>query len=120
MGSNITNRVFTQHGRCGALLASDPSRVCARRTHADRVHSDSRGIWTDDECAKDVPCADPVQHPPHYTRGRIEVWDFIADQQLGFLEGNIIKYVCRHKHKGNPKQDLEKAKAYLEKLIASL
>ena len=63
---------------------------------------------------------DPVQNPAHYTQGKIEVWDFIADQDLGFLAGNVIKYVCRYRHKGNPKQDLLKARAYLDKLIGSL
>lgn len=60
---------------------------------------------------------DPVKHPAHYTQGKIEVWDFIVDQRLGYLAGNVIKYVCRHEHKGNPLQDLQKARAYLDRLI---
>ncbi len=63
---------------------------------------------------------DLVNHPKHYTVGRIEVWDFIVDQKLGYLAGNVVKYVCRHEHKGNPLQDLKKARAYLEKLIAQV
>jgi hypothetical protein len=35
---------------------------------------------------------------------------------MGFLEGNIIKYITRYKHK-NGKNDLLKAKEYLLKLI---
>lgn len=35
---------------------------------------------------------------------------------LGFCEGNIIKYICRYKEK-NGLQDLEKAKHYIEMLI---
>jgi len=54
--------------------------------------------------------------PPYYKRGKTEVWDFIMEQNLGFLEGNIIKYVCRYKGK-NGLEDLIKAKTYLEKLI---
>jgi hypothetical protein len=34
-------------------------------------------------------------NPPHYQHGRIQVWDFIVDQQLDFLAGNVIKYLCR-------------------------
>ena len=33
--------------------------------------------------------------PEHYRQGSIEVWDFIVDQQLGYLEGNIVKYITR-------------------------
>ena len=58
-----------------------------------------------------------IDKPSHYTKGKIEVWDFILDQNLGYLAGNIIKYICRFRYKGNPLQDLMKARAYLDKLI---
>lgn len=50
----------------------------------------------------------------------IEVWDFIADQQLDYFLGNVIKYVCRAGHKKYEEEldDLLKAKAYIEKKIA--
>ena len=59
------------------------------------------------------------QNPEHYRRGSIEPWDFIISQQLGFLEGNIIKYITRAGHKqGESKiDDLAKAATYLRKLI---
>ena len=63
--------------------------------------------------------SDHVFHPAHYTRGTIEVWDFIINQQLDFLSGNIVKYLCRAGHKGDKMTDLRKAKAYLDKLIES-
>mgnify|MGYP001566805775 CR=1 FL=1 len=67
---------------------------------------------------KDKPQqSDTINHPPHYTTGKIEVIDFIADQELGYLDGNIIKYVARYRHKGNPVEDLKKAQWYLERLI---
>lgn len=73
--------------------------------------------------------ADPVDlinHPPHYTAGKIETIDFImqiaalyrGDQAV--LVGNAIKYLSRAPLKGNIKQDLEKAIWYLNKLVASL
>jgi hypothetical protein len=57
--------------------------------------------------------------PNHYQKGVIEVWDFIKDQRLDYLKGNIIKYVCRAGSKpGEPEiDDLLKAKAYLDKAI---
>ena len=59
---------------------------------------------------------DNIHHPKRYTRGTIEVWDFIVDKKMNYLEGNVIKYVSRYKDKGG-KEDLLKAKAYLDKLI---
>ncbi|MFQ5737366.1 MAG: DUF3310 domain-containing protein, partial [Thermodesulfobacteriota bacterium] len=55
--------------------------------------------------------------PPHYTQGKIEVIDFIEDQGLGYPDGNVVKYVCRHRHKGTPLADLKKARWYLDRLI---
>jgi hypothetical protein len=44
---------------------------------------------------------DPVNHPKHYTMGKVEVLDFIEDQGLGYHAGNVVKYLCRAPHKGN-------------------
>ncbi len=62
---------------------------------------------------------DMVNAPPHYTTGKIEVLDFIEDQKFGYLDGQVIKYVARYRHK-NGLEDLLKAKFYLKRLIASL
>jgi hypothetical protein len=59
---------------------------------------------------------DMVNDPPHYKQGKIEVIDFILDQDMDYLEGNIVKYVSRYKYK-NGIEDLRKAKWYLETLI---
>jgi|TARA_R110001583_G_scaffold107238_1_gene255810 hypothetical protein len=61
-----------------------------------------------------------VDHPKHYNCGQIEVIDAIEDWELGFHAGNVIKYVARHKRKGKPLEDLEKAKWYIERLIQQL
>lgn len=61
-----------------------------------------------------------ISHPSHYTRGKIEVWDFIVDQDLGYLAGNVIKYVCRYRFKGRSLEDLKKARAYLDRLIREI
>ena len=59
----------------------------------------------------------PVNHPAHYTMGKIEVLDFILDQQFGYLAGQVIKYMARYRHKGSPEIDLRKARFYLDRLI---
>lgn len=66
---------------------------------------------------------DPVHKPKHYTTGAgfecIECMQLILtrEQYEGFLLGNAFKYIWRHKLKGNPKQDLEKADWYLSRAI---
>jgi hypothetical protein len=58
--------------------------------------------------------------PAHYQRGKTQVWDFIAEQNLDFLLGNVIKYICRagHKERECEIDDLLKAKKYLEKKLS--
>lgn len=62
---------------------------------------------------------DDVNHPAHYNSGKIEVWDFIYDQGLGYALGNAVKYISRSgKKAGNSKtKDLRKAIAFLEREI---
>ena len=62
--------------------------------------------------------ADPT-HPAHYARCKIEPLEYIIKNNLGFCEGNIIKYVTRWKNK-NGVEDLQKAKYYLERLISDV
>lgn len=52
----------------------------------------------------------------HYQQP-IQVWDFVVANKIGFLEGNVIKYVERWERKDGLK-DLVKAKSYIDKLIA--
>ena len=64
--------------------------------------------------------SDPVNHPDHYKVGGIETIDFIEAKKLGYNLGNVVKYLTRADHKGNRKQDLEKALWYLNREINSL
>jgi|TARA_B110000977_G_C10980485_1_gene455935 hypothetical protein len=54
----------------------------------------------------------------HYKEKSIQPWDVIDAFDLGFYEGNVLKYLLRDK--GNKKEDLEKAIHYLEKIIEGL
>lgn len=60
---------------------------------------------------------DVINHPSHYTRGKIEVIDFIEDQQLPYHLGNVIKYIARAGYKGDKLEDLKKARWYLDRYI---
>ena len=55
----------------------------------------------------------------HYKNLSIQPIEYIQKNNLGYEEGNIIKYISRYKNKGGVK-DLEKAKQYLDFLIEKL
>lgn len=52
----------------------------------------------------------------HYKQGGLDPMKFSHANDLGFAEGNVVKYVTRHRRK-NGKQDLEKAIHCLQILI---
>jgi hypothetical protein len=61
---------------------------------------------------------DMVNSPGHYKVGGIETIDFIEAKNLGYLLGNVVKYVSRADHKGNRLEDLKKAQWYMNKAVA--
>lgn len=70
---------------------------------------------------------DMVNSPSHYTRGRYEAIDIIEDAikdapstMAGMCQGTALKYLLRLWHKADAKEDAEKARWYLNKLIDSL
>ena len=71
---------------------------------------------------------DMVNSPEHYTVGGIETIDVIcaklggndSTQWLGYLLGNILKYVTRASYKGKYREDLKKAAYYLNRLIKDI
>lgn len=68
---------------------------------------------------------DNVNHPSHYTYGKVECIDAIETATTNligpesFLTGQVIKYMWRWKHK-NGIEDLKKARWYLNRLIAEV
>lgn len=66
--------------------------------------------------------SDHVNHPAHYTGGKVEVIDSLESFVTGLdgveagLTWSAAKYLARWKHK-NGLQDLQKARWYLERLI---
>ena len=65
---------------------------------------------------------DVVNHPSHYTDGKIEVIEYIEDKQLGFCLGNAVKYISRagKKYPDKEIEDLEKAIWYINRRIYEL
>jgi hypothetical protein len=52
----------------------------------------------------------------HYAKLAIQPVQYITENNLTYLQGNVIKYVTRYKDK-NGLQDLQKAKHYIDMLI---
>ena len=63
-----------------------------------------------------------INNPQHYNKGGIECIDAIqamltAEEFLGYLRGNSLKYRWRFRYKNNPINDLSKASWYEKKLF---
>ena len=97
---------------------------------SDSIDDVTPGEWDSLRRSKRAPHSlvrampDAIEKPQHYTSGGVECIDYIK-QQLGdvfpaYLEGNIVKYVHRHKVKCRPLEDLRKARVYLNWLIKEL
>ena len=57
-----------------------------------------------------------VKGGDHYKDFKIQPSQFINQNDLGFAEGNVIKYICRHTKK-DKKTDILKAIHYCEMII---
>ena len=88
-------------------IAKEPCSKCRNsEVNGSSKYDEKPFLWEQQEDHND-----PVNHPSHYNKGKIEVWDFVADQKLNFDLGSAIKYICRAGEKDPTKrtQDLKKA-----------
>ena len=53
----------------------------------------------------------------HYKDCKIQPVEYIVGNDLTFLEGNITKYVTRHRRKGEGRKDIEKVIHYAEMIL---
>ena len=89
---NIMSEELTYREVCDAV---------AKRNQAKRTQNGSRSTQIGGD---------------HYSKMKIQPIDFITENKLSFIQGNIIKYICRYKDK-NGLQDLKKAQHYLNMLL---
>jgi len=59
---------------------------------------------------------DNIKDPKHYSRWKIEPVQFMMENEIPYVEGNVIKYIMRWRYKGGL-EDLHKAQEYLNILI---
>ena len=53
----------------------------------------------------------------HYTKLKIQPIEYIQANDLDFFQGNVIKYITRHKDKGQGVEDLRKVIHYAQLAI---
>ena len=104
-------------GRCDIIAYRLHDQGINHHTNDDRLEQDLN------ECiGQDF---DVINHPSHYTKGRIECIDAIDSATTGksgieaVCVANIIKYLFRYEEK-NGLEDVKKAKWYINKLISEL
>lgn len=85
------------------------------------------GDSEEDLCKEEI--TSHVNSPKHYNKGKIEVIEYIEDQDLGFCLGNAIKYISRAGSKqdfegqdqiAKTVEDLRKAIWYIERRIMEI
>ena len=76
------------------------------------------GIWVErlEEEEINIKVSETQIGGSHYSEMAIQPIEFIHKNNLSFIQGNVIKYVCRYKSKGGI-EDLQKAKHYIDLLI---
>ena len=70
--------------------------------------------------------SESINHPSHY--GGDSTYECInvlrnwltKEEYIGFLRGNVLKYICRCERKDDMVEDLQKAEWYLHMLISLL
>ena len=119
MQENKDHNTYMDH--CDSLYKE---KAMNQDTHIDANNAVSGDMesWIDPYSGKVVQKKSHVR-PSHYESSNpdvpaIQMWDYALSQNLGFFEGNIIKYVSRWRQKGGV-QDLQKALTYLQRLIDS-
>lgn len=102
----------------GAALSSPPKRR-GRPPKAKLIDLSAQPVFSI-AMTSNKSVVDMVNHPAHYKVGGIETIDFIEAKKLNYNLGNAVKYITRADYKGNRKEDLEKARWYLDREIKSL
>ena len=77
------------------------------------------GDFTEMQSERPISASDRQVGGNHYHNNGIQPIHYILANDLGFCEGNVVKYITRYKHKGGI-EDLDKVIHYVELLKESL
>lgn len=109
-------------GECPLLLPN-----CEWEVVRDSIDDATEEEWAEvgKKLLDEVSSDEEVNSPEHYNTGSVECIDAIQatltqEEFKGYCRGNTLKYLWRCTYKGKTKQDLEKAKWYLDRLLDTL
>jgi hypothetical protein len=114
---------ISTENKCGDCEHYDKRDAYCGKKHESRFFRENTAACGEYKQIENKPEHDAVHAPNHYTSGGIECKDCIkaalGERYIGFLLGNVMKYVYRYRSK-NGKQDLEKAAVYLQWAIEEM
>jgi hypothetical protein len=87
-------------------------------SHKHEVNNNNlpKGRFTPTQIPNDISALSTQIAGTHYKDMAIQPIEFIQKNHIGFIEGNIIKYICRYKNK-NGAEDLKKVVHYAQLLM---
>ena len=99
-------------------IKDKPAKMFIQPDHMDDAHKLISERFETEYAKYKTTQPDLVNHPPHYKAGGVETIDFIEAKDLNYRLGNVVKYVTRAGKKGDPIEDLKKARWYLDREIS--
>lgn len=104
---------FTQDGDCIEIIDGHVLKL--------QIEIPVEDTYDDDCCNADSGVKEKQEQEKdgHYHKCKIEPIEYILANNLGFCEGNVVKYITRYKDKGGV-DDLRKIKIYVDYLIDEL
>lgn len=109
-----------------SFFGIDSSVVWQRHTQPEELpFIDDKPILNDQYAEVEKVRQDMVNHPNHYTQGKVECIDALESATIGksgieaVCVANVIKYLWRYEQK-NGLEDVKKAQFYLNRLVATL
>lgn len=106
--TTTSNMRYWSAGYCSELCWSNLKTANEARTALEKQIQDK---FTEPQTSFDVQIGGN-----HYASMVIQPTEFIMKNKLNYIQGNVIKYICRYKNK-NGREDLEKVKHYVDLLI---
>ena len=98
-------------------MNSDENSVASydESSYPETVYESARGYYI--RRMKENKALDKQVGGQHYKDCGIQPVEYIHANKLDYFEGNVIKYITRHRTKGEGKKDIEKAIHYAQLIL---
>tara|TARA_R100001086_G_scaffold86540_1_gene42261 strand:- start:1178 stop:1564 length:387 start_codon:yes stop_codon:yes gene_type:complete len=85
--------------------------------HRKKIERDSKPFFKNEKENKMVSSLNKQVGGSHYKDCKIQPVEYISSNNLDFFEGNIVKYITRHRTKDEGKKDIQKVIHYAELIL---